>query len=607
MSLHVKTNMHALYGQRNLDKSQNSLSTALQRLSSGMRINSSKDDAAGLAVVSRMSYQISGLTAARRNANDGVSISQTAEAALSTAGEMLRRIRELAVQSANATNSDIDRQSLNQEVTQIKLELERIGRDTEFNGRKLLDGSFSNQYFQIGSEAAQLSIVSLSDSRPISIGAQFTGEVKEMSFAGGIPATGNEYSFDINGVRVSVKQTGGAADYGNLKDAINAVSHMTNVKAEFKTPGAPGTGLVLTGPSFDIGNFWAKDPAGNYVAGNMPSVTGQLIGALPAPPMDNGNAGTNGIGTQILSVYGYLGNENINIQAGTTARDIAQTINDISHTTGVKASARTVAYLSELGGEGFVGFKLFGSNSAEINISAEITNKDDLTALASAINEYSDSTGITAELSVDKASIKLVSENGDDIVIGDFYSSNATNQTIVVKGPTSIGDFVESGVQSPGASVMLDGSNSTIDSTRIGGRVSFHSDLGFRVETNEAAMPGTLLADNVVLSDLLPVADIDISTYESAVTTIITIDGALTAINANRASLGAIQNRFEAAVANLEAVTENLSSARSRIRDADYAAETTDYATAQILREAGIAMLAQANAIPQNVLTLLQG
>ena len=601
----IRTNMFSLHTQRNLDRSQTSLSTALQRLSSGLRINSSKDDAAGLAIAQRMTSQVDGLDASRRNANDGVSLSQTAEAALSTVGEMLRRIRDLAVQSANASNSDMDRIALNEEVVQLQMEIERIGNDTSFNGRKLLDGSFINQYFQIGADAAQISIVSLLDSRSKSIGAQFSAEEKQMVFGAGAPVQNHEYSFDINGVRITARQTSATGDYSDLKNAINRQTNRTNITAEFINPADPTSGLTLSGASFDVGNFWALDNNGNYVS-SLPTITPQLVGTLPATPMNNANAGTNGMTQQVLSLFGYLGRENINIADGATAEQIAARVNAISTVTGVEASARTIAYLSELGGDGIVGFQLYGRNSSPISISAD-ASPDNLTGLALAINDNSDVTGISAELSTDKKSIRLVSERGDDIVIEDFNSSNVANPTIVFKGPTAIGNLADSGT----ASVLLDGANDNADSSRIGGRVFFHSEKGFRVETNDPAIApgvaGSLLAETRVIPTLISIQDIDVTTRESANITIISVDAALTAINENRARLGAIQNRFEASIGNLQAVSENLSAARSRIRDSDYAAETANLATSQILREAGIAMLAQANAIPNNVLTLLRG
>ena len=178
----INTNVSSLNSQRMLDRTQSSLSTSLQRLSSGLRINSAKDDAAGMAISSRMSAQISGLDQARRNANDGVSLSQTAEAALSTIGDNLTRMRDLALQAANATNSDADRAAINAEITQLQAEIKRVGEQTNFNGKALLDGSFTNEYFQIGANAYEGVNVNLTDARASSMGSNFIAQTATIGF-----------------------------------------------------------------------------------------------------------------------------------------------------------------------------------------------------------------------------------------------------------------------------------------------------------------------------------------------------------------------------------------------------------------------------------------
>ena len=608
----IKTNVYSLNTQRNLNGSQSALAMSLQRLSSGLRVNSAKDDAAGLAISERMSAQISGLDTARRNANDGVSLSQTAESALSTVGEMLRRIRDLAVQAANATNSNADRVALNEEVTQLKMEINRIGTDTNFNGRPLLDGTFTNQYFQIGAEAGQSTIVNLTDSRAISMGAQFSSETKAFSFGAAAadgPTTGDLYSFDINGVRITVRQTAATGDFSDIRNAINRVAHQTNVRAEYADPTSPTGGLVLRGATFDIGNFIGLDNAGAAIA-TLPTIAPQTVGNNPVGPMDNFNALPNNISAQTLSIFGNSGTEHLNIAAGASAKEIAGLVNGLAPTTGVHASARTVAYLSELGGDGIIGFKVFGANSAGIDISADVRTND-LTNLATALNDISDKTGITAVLSVDKSSIMLVSETGDDIGIEDFFTSNTTagQQTFLLKGQTAVGEGAA--ITPAQAAITLNAANPAQDSGRVAGRVSFNSQHGYRLETTEDPTTNTpngfsLLSGVKVYPSRISINDIDISTREGANTAIISIDAALTGINSNRAKLGAIQNRFESAISNLQAVSENLSAARSRIRDADYASETSTMASSQILQQAGISMLTQANALPNNVLALLQ-
>ena len=618
----IKTNIYSLNTQRHLNGSQSALAQSLQRLSSGMRVNSAKDDAAGLAISERMSAQIGGLDMARRNANDGVSLSQTAESALSTLGEMLRRIRDLAVQSANATNSDADRVALNEEVTQLKMEINRIGAETHFNGRPLLDGSFTNQYFQIGSEAGQTTIVNLTDARAISMGAQFSSQSLEFSFGNtNAIAQGNQMYFDINGVRITVRQTAATGDYSNLKDAINKVAHQTNVRAEYRDPTNPSLGLNLKGVSFDIGNMILRSDDGTpIVPAAYPTYSAsQMSGTHPvgngSAGMDNFGASSNYIPAQTLTVAGNGGTEHLNIPAGATAKEVADLVNSIKAETGVEASARSVAYLRELTGDGIIGFKLYGSNSAGIDVSADVTT-DNLTNLATAINDVSEKTGITAVLSVDKRSIQLINENGEDIGIEDFFSSNTTpaDARISVYGPTSTGEDYVGGVGNvlpAGVAVVLHGDGSAAsmaaDSTRVAGRVTFFSQYSYRVETTETTAQHSLISGEKVYPSKISINDIDISTREGADVAIRSVDAALTAVSSNRAKLGAIQNRFESAITNLQAVSENLSAARSRIRDTDYALETSNMASAQILQQAGVSMMTQANALPQNVLNLLQG
>ncbi|MCO8251961.1 flagellin, partial [Comamonas thiooxydans] len=190
MAMTINTNIQSLNAQRNLGTSQSSLSTSMQRLSSGLRINSAKDDAAGLAIAERMSAQITGLNQAQRNANDGVSLAQTAEGALSTIGGNLQRIRELAVQSRNATNSADDRQALNAEVQQLKQEIQRVAENTSFNGTKLLDGSFLQQSFQVGANQSQTINISQIANANVSELGSWNSAVTNASVTGAVPDGG---------------------------------------------------------------------------------------------------------------------------------------------------------------------------------------------------------------------------------------------------------------------------------------------------------------------------------------------------------------------------------------------------------------------------------
>ncbi|PIF98875.1 flagellin [Comamonas sp. 26] len=390
MAAIINTNIQSLNAQRSLSSSQSQLATSMQRLSSGLRINSAKDDAAGLAIAERMTTQVRGLSVAMRNANDGISLAQTAEGALSSVGSNLQRIRELAVQSRNATNSQEDRSALDAEVQQLKAEISRISRDTSFNGTKLLDGTFTNMAFQVGANQGQ--------------------------------------TIDIAGI----------ADA-----SVEKLGSWTSVP----TPATPVTGVA---------------PAGTFAKVDF----------------------------------------TINAQA-------------IS----VDDSATTPA--------------------------------ERMTSLVKAINLQSHNSGVTA--SNDNGKLKLTATGGT----GDI--------NIAVAGTT--------------------------DAAALTAQTGLTA-------ANKAATPGTPQTGFAALS---------VNSTAESDNAIVAMDAALRAINGARADLGAIQSRFETTVENLSVNAENLSASRSRIMDADFAAETANLSRTQILQQAGTAMVAQANQLPQQVLKLLQG
>ena len=241
----INTNVASLNAQRNLSTSQNDLNTSLQRLSSGLRINSAKDDAAGLAIASRFTSQIRGLDVASRNANDGISLAQTAEGALGEVTNNLQRIRELAVQSRNATNSSTDRAALNTEAQQLKAEIDRVASTTSFNGTKLLDGSFTNKAFQVGANAGEtISVSSIVDASSANLGTYTRAEVT------GVAATTFTAIADggvtVNGTSVGAIAVASSASEraGGFRDAVNSVSDTTGVYAINET--ATTTTLVST-------------------------------------------------------------------------------------------------------------------------------------------------------------------------------------------------------------------------------------------------------------------------------------------------------------------------------------------------------------------------
>ncbi len=501
MALTVNTNVASLNTQRNLNNSSNALSTSLQRLSTGSRINSAKDDAAGLQISNRLTSQVNGLGVAVRNANDGISLAQTAEGALQQSTNILQRMRDLSLQSANGSNSSSERQALSQEVNQLKEELNRIADTTTFGGQKLLDGSFGTKSFQVGSNANEVIGVNVNGASSKNVGAD----------------------------RFSLAGTG----FNTVGAAATAAAAGTTV----------GGTLVVTGPN-----------GKSNVAANM------------------------------------------TIVAGDSAKKVADTINKSADLTGVKADARTGVQLSGLAAAGNVTMQLgAGSTATTATISANVTDASNLTNLANAINAQSGKTGITAELTNNNGNIKLVNEAGDDIVIENF----------AIAGVTGTGDTVKlNSIDYSGAvsatQVQLQATN---DSSRIQGSVQLESSGAFQVVASVANMLG---AGTLGVSTLSTVADIDITTQEGAQNSISIIDAAIASIDKNRAALGATQNRFENTIANLQNISENVSAARGRIQDTDFAAETANLSKNQVLQQAGTAILAQANQLPQAVLSLLR-
>lgn len=494
----INTNLSSLNAQRNLNKSQGSLQTSLQRLSSGLRINSAKDDAAGLQIANKFTSQIRGLNQAVRNANDGISVAQTAEGALDEATNSMQRIRELAVQSANGSNGATERAALQQEVSQLISEVNRIADTTAFGGRKLLDGSFGSSSFQVGAKSFETINVSIGSYRANQIGNN-TQELQSVTANTGF------------GQPTAAAATTAAAN--NVSGTIT-----------IQSPSTPSAGTVIT-------------------------------------------------------------------LTGLSAKGAEDAINNQSATTGVTADGRTTASFSTAAA-GTVSFNLTGSNTNAVTISAAVTTTD-YSALAAAINNQSGQTGISA--AVDNGVLKLTSERGDDILIEAFNHSTATT-TATVTSYSYDGVTASTG----GTATLTQGGT---NSTRVTGDVKLNSSNSFSSTASTTSIDSVATAQ---ASSLEQVAQIDVSTAIGAQKALNVIDSAISFVDSGRASLGAVQNRLESTIANLSNVSENVSAARSRIQDADFAQETANLTKNQILQQAGISVLSQANSLPQQVLSLLQ-
>lgn len=489
MALTVNTNVASLNTQRNLNTSAKGLDVSLQRLSTGYRINSAKDDAAGLQIANRLTSQINGLGVATRNANDGISLAQTAEGALQQSTGILQRMRDLALQAANGSNGATERAALQGEVAQLQQELNRIADTTSFGGRKILDGSFGSQSFQVGANAYETISVSIGSAATDRIGINRITTVGAVAGASGTSAYG-------------------------------AASGTFNITSEFTT---------------------------------------------------------NASGGSVTVSYG----------ANSSARDIAAAINSKSDETGVTANARTVAELS-LSASGTISFKLGGASDDPSVVSAVVTDTSDLSSLADAINKQSGKTGISAFSKGDK--LELLSDRGEKIEISEFAAPTGVTASLTAKnfdGSENIGAGTVHSIAVGGGG-------------RVDGQVQFEAASAFQVSGAAA----TIVAADTY-SELDSVKDIDISTTTGAQDALGIINGAISNIDSQRAQLGAVQNRFENTIANLQSIAENSSAARSRIQDTDFAAETANLTKNQILQQAGTAILAQANQLPQAVLSLL--
>jgi len=482
MSQTINTNVPSLNAQRNLTTSQGQLATALQRLSSGLRINSAKDDAAGLAITNRLTAQIRGLNQAARNANDGISLAQTAEGALGEVTNNLQRIRELAVQAANGSNSAADRAALNSEASQLVSEIDRVASATQFNGVNVLDGTFTSQAFQVGANASQtITITSISSARSASLGVGSGSSYSTSLTSGTVTTTAlSAGDININGYQVGATSTDGVSSANATGSAIakvaaiNAITGSTNVTAT----------VVATS-----------------VAG-VAQTSSQALGA--------GDVTINGVALNA-------------IDAGTAVRRGA-----------------------------------------------------DLTA---AVNKVTSQTGVTATFSTSTGAVTLSAADGRNITIALSGAALATNTGLTAA--TNVGTFTLSSTSSAGIT--------------IGGNAAGLTATGLTAAyTAATATAGA------------GVSSLDLTTASGATTALGIIDAALATISSSRASLGAYQNRFSSAVASVSSTSENLSASRSRIQDADFAAETAALTRGQILQQAGTAILAQANSLPQQVLTLLR-
>ena len=602
MSSVINTNVASLNAQRNLASSQSGLATSLQRLSSGMRINSSKDDAAGMSISSRMSSQISGVQQAGRNANDGISLAQTAEGGLQNISDSLQRMRDLAVQSSNATNSASDRASIQNEVTALVAQINTVSSQSSFNGTKLLDGTFNAQSFQVGANAGEsITIASIGNSSAAALGVGSTSSSAYQATVGGTAISGSlaANGITVNGYNVGPSYNDNVSTAGGNDSAIakaaafNLVSAQTGVTAKASSTmisgSAAAAGAIVSGSVF-INNV----DLGAVAAGtNAVSQANNVTAAINAISSKTGVTASFSTTTNSISLNAADGR---NIAMSTTSA-AGQTATGFS-----SASMGTAASIATIVGAAATTFSAMAAgdmtiNGLDVGAVAAGTNATTQGAnLGAAINALSSKTGVTASVSSSGAITLTATNAGQNISISGSSTNIANSTTTTKSGFTTAQMDSSTAVVTRGTVTLTSSSssNSANSSITLGG-----SDVGRAglVQGNTAsALTGAGSG----------VASVDLSTVAGSQSAIATIDAALATLNTNRANLGAIQNRFSSVVNNLAATSENLSASRSRIQDADFAVETANLTHGQILQQAGTAMLSQANSLPQGVLALLK-
>ena len=608
MSMTINTNIASLNAQRNLGISQGSLNTSLERLSSGLRINSAKDDAAGLAISNRMTSQIRGLDQAARNANDGISLAQTAEGALQESTNILQRIRELSIQSANDTNSASDRSALQAESSQLLSELTRIAQTTTFNGRGLLDGTFSSAQFQVGANANQTISFNITGAQTSDLGSyQATGTaVTSSAFDGdGFTINGQEV-----GISAATSAAGVTADSATAKaTAINAVSSLTNVSATASnslTGVAPNAGIGLANGDLVINGIDVGAIAKSTSAVTQGRTAAASINAITS---QTGVSAVADAATGALTLSTTDG-RNIALTSGTATAAGAQKIQNaigLDISTGANASGNetsTLTFVDAVEGSG-----------TGITITDTITIDNLTYEFVAAAGDVADAANVAVVITAGGAASASITAL-ETAIDAQRTAGNTTVDTGTKTGTTLVLTSTLEGSATLGISEPLDGNDDAITFSAASGGTAAADGSGVTTRgtlTLDSAENYTIGGADVAYAGLGSVSpaltsmdSVDISTVTGANAAISIIDGALSQIASTRGDLGAVQNRFESTIANLQSVSENVSAAKARIMDADFAAETANMTKAQVMQQAGVAMLAQANQLPQMVLSLLQ-
>lgn len=576
MPLVINTNVASLNSQRQLMNSGNALDKATERLSSGQRVNSAKDDAAGLAISNRMTSQIRGLDQAIRNANDGVSLVQTAEGALQEVTNMLQRIRELSIQSANGIYNDNDRKTLDAEVQQLKKEMDRISDTTSFNGQKLLDGTMKGTFLQVGSQANETMDVSIGSFNTYALGGSSGDIVGEPTTLAAINAL-LAGDLTINGTAIKPLTPAAA----NLNEALESFN------ADLKGKGAEASSLVQVTAS---------------TAGS---------GVLRAP----------GETLQLTLVDGDGLSQTYTITGTSSMKELVDKINA---ETAIEATVDV---------DGKLTLTAPGATSIQVDETAITGNPtglvDATTSFSLVFNDTSaDRLGVSIQLGATGAAaaprvlalgVNVNDANGNLIGADVTATAGVLQQGDLIINGIAIGKITAGATVGATAAEAIRVINLSSDSTGVVAFANGAAGVALRsangeeisIKYGDTATAATVvgitgLKERNDTNGVGSVASIKIDTYEGAQRAIGIVDKALEQVNATRADLGAVNNRLDFTMSNLANVSEKTSASRSRIIDADFAAETAALSRAQVLQQAAQAMLAQSNARPEQVLQLLR-
>ena len=721
----ILTNSAALKSLYHLQRNEGTATQATERLASGKRLNKAGDDAAGAAIVNRMTSQINGMEVAIRNAGDAISMAQTAEGALNEVSEILQRMRELGVQAANGTYSGADRVALNEEIGALKKELIRISEATQFNTSKLLNGTFQDTEFEIGYDESpqHTHTLSIENVKPTALGIWSSSTQLEKSATaasattGGVITTTESHGFEYGDV-ITYEQPSGSTP---LSGFVAGRQYTVTKPVTANTFTLTEIGTTPAGDATETNRVQPKEvtvATGAGVKFHLANIAGS-----PTTTVSGSTTALNSLTNkdETLKVYGYVGDSTISYATGATSKDIAEAITAQSSTTGVTAYAETNVRLtvtpnSNTSSSTIISFKLTGMNTTAKVVSSTVNfgtidgkTMADLSDLRDKINGFTGDTGIQAKLSADKQTLDLRSPDGYDILIDDFDMPMETATSIPPKAVGNItataeaddekvtfaeahglsnGDAVRviqssapaiSGTAAGTASNLLtgqiyyfkdispisttigqlmdadgnvlafdaDGADLTFEkvtkslnvqtldrdlsakgspvalhddtlagsedpgtrsSMRVSGQIIYQSPNVFTITTPSTLSTSSkaLHRDAAPAASLTRISDVNVKTVMGAQRLLSAVDGALRRVDAERGDLGATMNRMEHTIDNLSNIVVNTKISRSRMQDADMAAESIELTKGRILQQAATSMLSQANQSMQSVLELLQ-